>query len=91
MTLSKFFLLLTIAISSTPVNGREPSSTYRQHDVPTGVPIPGYYAGNLRPQVHFSPPKGFMNDPNGMFIDAEGVYHLYYQCNIQAVVYLCTY
>jgi len=21
-----------------------------------------------------------MNDPNGMFVDAEGVYHLYYQC-----------
>src|ERR1700733_12148731 len=47
---------------------------------PNGAPIAGNYAGPLRPQVHFSPPKGFMNDPNGMFLDANGLYHLYYQC-----------
>lgn len=23
-----------------------------------------------------------MNDPNGMFVDADGVYHLYYQCEL---------
>ncbi|TBU30079.1 glycosyl hydrolase [Dichomitus squalens] len=34
-----------------------------------------------RPQVHFSPPEGFMNDPNGLFVDAQGTYHLYYQYN----------
>ncbi|EPQ56865.1 hypothetical protein GLOTRDRAFT_120322 [Gloeophyllum trabeum ATCC 11539] len=44
-------------------------------------PIPGNYSGQLRPQIHFSPPKEFMNDPNGMFLDAEGTYHLYYQYN----------
>lgn len=38
------------------------------------------YDGRLRPQVHYSPPHGFMNDPNGMFRDANGTYHLYYQC-----------
>lgn len=43
-------------------------------------PIPGDYSGALRPQIHFSPPVGFMNDPNGMFLDANGTYHLYYQC-----------
>ena len=48
--------------------------------VPTDAPIPGNYAGTLRPQIHFSPPAKFMNDPNGLFIDAEGTYHLYYQC-----------
>lgn len=48
--------------------------------VPTGS-IPGNYSGLYRPQVHFSPPKGFMNDPNGMFQDANGTYHLYYQYN----------
>lgn len=24
----------------------------------------------------------FMNDPNGMFLDANGTYHLYYQCKV---------
>ncbi|KAH0550976.1 hypothetical protein GP486_007659 [Trichoglossum hirsutum] len=49
--------------------------------VPKGVPISGSYTGTLRPQVHFSPPREFMNDPNGMFKDAKGVWHLYYQYN----------
>ncbi|KAK6823616.1 beta-fructofuranosidase [Apiospora arundinis] len=48
--------------------------------VPTGTPLPGNYTGPLRPQVHYSPPTGFMNDPNGMFYH-NGVFHLYYQYN----------
>lgn len=47
---------------------------------PRGVVIEGDYTGALRPQIHYSPPKGFMNDPNGMFVDSDGVWHLYYQC-----------
>ena len=47
---------------------------------PRGVVIEGDYSGALRPQIHYSPPQGFMNDPNGMFVDNEGVWHLYYQC-----------
>ncbi|MBX2953388.1 MAG: glycoside hydrolase family 32 protein [Leadbetterella sp.] len=31
-----------------------------------------------RPAFHFSPKKGWMNDPNGMFYQ-EGVYHLFFQ------------
>ncbi len=33
-----------------------------------------------RPQMHFTPKKGWMNDPNGMFYK-DGVYHLYFQHN----------
>ena len=51
-----------------------------QEAVPTGA-ISGNYSGLYRPQIHFTPPKGFMNDPNGMFQDANGTYHLYYQYN----------
>ncbi|CAI6340599.1 unnamed protein product [Periconia digitata] len=65
----------------TLVYSQNATSTYSQPDVPTGVPLPGNYEGSLRPQVHFSPPVGFMNDPNGMFLDENGTYHLYYQYN----------
>jgi len=33
-----------------------------------------------RPQFHFTPPKGWMNDPCGMFYD-NGLYHLHYLWN----------
>lgn len=49
--------------------------------LPPGTAVEGIYSGIWRPQIHFSPPQGFMNDPNGMFIDSTGTYHLYYQYN----------
>jgi len=56
------------------------ATTFSNPAVPTGTPVPGNYTGPLRPQIHFSPPQHFMNDPNGMFLDANGTWHLYYQC-----------
>jgi sucrose-6-phosphate hydrolase SacC (GH32 family) len=40
----------------------------------------GRYNGDLRPQIHFSPERNWMNDPNGLFIDGDKTWHLYYQC-----------
>ncbi|KAL8694198.1 MAG: hypothetical protein Q9224_003615 [Gallowayella concinna] len=81
------FSSLTAACLLIPfVQAQSSTSIYVEPSVPTGTPIPGDYSGALRPQVHYSPPKGFMNDPNGMFLDPDGVYHLYYQYNPTDIV-----
>ncbi|GKT79487.1 beta-fructofuranosidase [Colletotrichum tofieldiae] len=36
-------------------------------------------SGRWRPQIHFSPPAEWLNDPNGLFVDSAGVWHMYYQ------------
>lgn len=52
-----------------------------QHDSPSSEPILGDYDGQYRPQIHFSAPQNFLNDPNGLFRDDDGTWHLYYQYN----------
>ncbi|OIW23778.1 glycoside hydrolase family 32 protein [Coniochaeta ligniaria NRRL 30616] len=74
-------LLLGACLAIGGLVAAQSATTYVNPSVPTGTPVPGVYTGALRPQVHFSPPAGFMNDPNGMFVDAAGVWHLYYQYN----------
>ncbi|KAI6710670.1 hypothetical protein JHW43_006784 [Diplocarpon mali] len=41
------------------------STAVFDNGVPSDAPIPGNYNGKWRPQIHFSPPSNFMNDPNG--------------------------
>lgn len=43
-------------------------------------PEASYYTEKFRPQIHFTPEKNWMNDPNGLFYH-KGEYHLFYQYN----------
>ena len=40
------------------------------------------YNEQYRPQIHFTPARNWMNDPNGM-VYVDGIYHLFYQYNPQ--------
>lgn len=45
-----------------------------------------YRSETYRPQYHFTPDSGWMNDPNGM-VYYHGVYHLFYQYNPYDIVW----
>lgn len=47
------------------------------------TPTPqSFYNEKYRPQIHFTPAKNWINDPNGM-VYVDGIYHLFYQYNPQ--------
>lgn len=53
----------------TTSNGDDPSSF-----------SPPLYSESYRPQIHYSPSSGFMNDPNGLLKSGD-TWHMYYQYN----------
>ena len=42
------------------------------------------YAERYRPQFHYTPPRHWMNDPNGL-VYHDGTYHLFYQYNPEGI------
>ena len=56
--------------------GTEEPTDPKEPTTPTG------YNEQYRPQIHFTPAKNWMNDPNGM-VYVDGTYHLFYQYNPQ--------
>lgn len=49
-------------------------------DEPTPSTPTASYTELYRPQIHFTPAKNWMNDPNGM-VYVDGTWHLFYQYN----------
>lgn len=78
-TTSKHLWLAALLING--IGTLAQTTTYFAPGIPTAQPIPGNYTGAYRPQVHFSPPQNFMNDPNGLHRGPDGTWHLYYQYN----------
>ncbi|KAI4112863.1 MAG: hypothetical protein LQ345_006052 [Seirophora villosa] len=58
--MSFFAIVACLCMLISFTGAQSSSSAYVDPSVPTGKPIPGDYTGALRPQIHYSPPKGFM-------------------------------
>ena len=56
--------------------------TPEQPTTPTDPQPQSNYSELYRPQIHFTPAKNWMNDPNGM-VYVDGTWHLFYQYNPQ--------
>ncbi len=83
--------LVAVAMAATNVacSSDDPKQDYNpliddpKTEKPTEEPLPqSSRSEQYRPQIHFTPAKNWMNDPNGM-VYADGTYHLFYQYNPQ--------
>lgn len=64
------------------INGSEDNKPENPDDPNQGGVAVSSRNEQYRPQVHYTPAKNWINDPNGM-VYVDGTYHLYYQYNPQ--------
>lgn len=76
--MKKFTWIVPVALLAACGGGAKP-----QTDQPDQQKV---YNEPHRPQLHFSPKKGWMNDPNGM-VYSNGTYHLFFQHNPDSTVW----
>ena len=73
------FVIITLSILQVAAQKNVKSTA---HKIPQSIMLTAAEKAEklYRPQMHFTPKKGWMNDPNGMFYK-DGLYHLYFQHN----------
>jgi fructan beta-fructosidase len=78
--------LLAVMLTAAPLHAQA-GSVLKAAQTPVFAPGPGFdevakelYDEDYRPQLHFTPARNWMNDPNGPVYYA-GEYHLFYQNN----------
>ena len=79
-TMRKVAILILLAIISVACN------EMRDKPVVSGTHLSTKFEKRYKPQFHFSPSSGWLNDPNGL-VYHEGVYHLFYQYYPHATVW----
>ncbi len=79
------FFMLALSVFSCKKDGEKKDSIINIIKDSTASLVPLKEA-DYRPLFHFTPPKNWMNDPNGM-VYYDGKYHLFYQHNPAASVW----